>query len=112
MRNKRKFVPEKNWVDQLSEALIGYYPPLQTEQAARVLASAIVPDFKKILEESFPGLSVNEDYNTQDGKTTIHVEGEKKIHHGRVIFIIRKISIGKRDISFDELDDGEEGLII
>ena len=95
------------WTDSFRDALVKYYGVKGAQSSAAVLIPAIMSDFCGMLKKSNAGRTVSEDYNTEDGKAVIHVEGVKRLALPRNImstkldfpeFILTKLTVGKEDI--------------
>lgn len=102
----RRMILAKNWTENFKEALVKYYGETGAVSSANVLIPAIMRDFCSMLKEAEPGHKVSEDYNTEDKKTVIHVQGHRVMSTKGVEFILTAVKVGDENVTLS--DEGED----
>lgn len=81
-------------------------------RASQVLVPSILGDFRKMLEKAGPGVPVREEYKTEDGRTTIEIEGEMVRNGKKAEPCVRGLRVGGREMTFELRIAGKPGAWI
>ncbi len=62
----------------LQEEIDKIYGPIQGKNTGRILIPAFIGDFRKVLEHENPGVTVSEEYMTEDKKMHLVLKGQRR----------------------------------
>lgn len=87
------------WIEGVRARFVQVYGKKRGMAVCNVVIPAVMGDFRKSLLAAQPGISVSEQYRTDDRKTDVTLTGHKELRSGHEVGVIEKIEIGGVPVS-------------
>jgi hypothetical protein len=88
---------------QITAALMPFYGASEAARVAMVIVPSFFTDFRKEILKAKPGVTVSEEYGTEDRKVVISLAGEHLVSGGQSSAIVRSIRVSDRQIELPDV---------